>query len=147
MAEIVEKSGLPACLNALKHGLTAKVVVVSGEDATVWEAFERVWLGELAPRGAAEEFLAHRVAAAAWRLLRVERLEGSLASAPLEQVPALLAGRKRKGGGEWHGPGARQYQGLAILGRHESAIERSFFRSLSALRKLQSLRLRGSVGD
>jgi len=144
MAEIVGEK-LPARLSALKHGLTAKVVLVPGEDATVWEAFERLLVDELAPVGAVEEFLAHRVASSAWRLLRVERLEGALSSSPLEAIPGLLRRRRRGGGrgGEWHAPGAGQYQGLAVLGRHEAGIERSLFRSLAVLRKLQALRVRG----
>jgi hypothetical protein len=142
-SEIATKELAP--VNALTHGLTAKTVLVPGEDPTVWESFQGLVVAELAPAGPLEEFLAHRVAAAAWRLLRVERLEGALSSIRLDEVPELLrSAREGRGPGRWRMPPAGVYDGLAKLARHEAAIERAFFRSLSALKKLQGLRLRGS---
>ncbi len=142
----VERPARP--LNALRHGLTAKTVLVPGEDATVYDAFVALWLDELLPVGTLEEFLAHRVSAAAWRLLRVERLEGALAARPLEAVPELLeAAAEERGGadGGWALPSAHRYDGLAKLARHESAIERAFFRALSALEKVKAARLRAAT--
>jgi hypothetical protein len=134
-------------LNALKHGLSAAGLLVAGEDATVWERFEGLFLEELAPVGPVEQFLAHRVAAAAWRLARVERLEGALDAARFSESLALV----KAGGGlaarhdRWKLPDPAAYDGLAKLARHEGVVERTFFRSLRALRAAQAERMRGAV--
>jgi hypothetical protein len=65
--------------NALKHGMRAqKCVVLPGERASAFEAFEAALLEELAPEGALQAVLAQRVVAASWRLARTERLEAEL---------------------------------------------------------------------
>jgi hypothetical protein len=132
--------------NALKHGLTAvQSVLVPGEDATLYDGWLGLWLTELRPIGAVEEFLAHRVAAAAWRLLRVERLEGALASTPIAEVGELLEQRKDEEGGGWHIPDPHRYDALPKLARHEAAIERAFFRALRALQEAQAERGRAAA--
>jgi hypothetical protein len=61
--------------NALKHGLRAeKYVVLLDED---WGEFAKL-VDELAPEGALQSVLARRVARAAWRLMRADRLEAEL---------------------------------------------------------------------
>ena len=60
--------------NALKHGMRAqKCIVLPGERASAFEAFEAALLEELAPEGALQAVLAQRVVAASWRLARAER--------------------------------------------------------------------------
>jgi hypothetical protein len=65
--------------NALKHGMRAQqCIVLPGERASAFEAFEAALLQELAPEGALQAVLAQRVVAASWRLARAERLEAEL---------------------------------------------------------------------
>jgi hypothetical protein len=65
-------------LNALKHGLLSRDVVLSGEDAEAFEDLRnRVW-ADLAPIGPLEELLTDRVINAVWRLRRLERVECAL---------------------------------------------------------------------
>jgi hypothetical protein len=65
--------------NALKHGMRAqKCIVLPGERAAAFEAFEAELMAELAPEGALQTVLAQRVVAASWRLARAERLEAEL---------------------------------------------------------------------
>jgi hypothetical protein len=65
--------------NALKHGLRAeKFVVVGDEDPQAFAALEAALIEELAPVGALQGLLAARIARAAWRLERAERMEGEL---------------------------------------------------------------------
>lgn len=123
--------------NALTHGLTARLPVAPGEDPTAFEIFSRFWQDELKPKGTLEEFLAHRIAAAAWRLLRVAHLEGSLASKPLSE---LLANQGKPRESTWDAPDPHLYDGLAKLARHEAGIERGFYRALRELRTIQDER-------
>jgi hypothetical protein len=65
-------------LNALRHGLLARDVVLPGEDA---DAFEDLWnqvRADLSPAGPIEELLSERVVNAMWRLRRLARAETAL---------------------------------------------------------------------
>ena len=130
--------------NALKHGLTASAdVLVPGESRTLYDAWEATWTAELRPVGSMEAFLVHRIATGSWRLMRVERLEGSLASSRLRELldrVAADAGAPPASEVGWSLPDAHAYDGLQKLARHESAIERSFFRCLRELDFLQAAR-------
>jgi hypothetical protein len=65
--------------NALKHGLRAeKFVVVRGESPEEFAALETALAAELAPDGVLQGLLAGRIARAAWRLERAERIEAEL---------------------------------------------------------------------
>ncbi|MGH6900185.1 MAG: hypothetical protein ACREJ5_27155, partial [Geminicoccaceae bacterium] len=65
--------------NALKHGLRAqKYVVLPDEDGAAFAALEAALIAELAPQGVLQMILAQRIARAAWRLERAERLEVEL---------------------------------------------------------------------
>jgi hypothetical protein len=65
--------------NALKHGLRAeKYVVLPEEDADEFGELEAALIEELAPVGVLQTVLARRVAVAAWRLARADRIETEL---------------------------------------------------------------------
>jgi hypothetical protein len=69
----------PAAQNALKHGMRAqKYVLLPQEDATAFAALETTILAELAPIGVLQTLLARRVAVAAWRLERADRMEAEV---------------------------------------------------------------------
>ena len=64
--------------NALRHGMRAlQYVVLPDEDAVQFQRLEAALLDELAPEGACSP-LARRVAVAAWRLARADRMEVEL---------------------------------------------------------------------
>jgi hypothetical protein len=68
-----------ASRNALTHGLCAgQHVVVEGESPEAFAAFEAALVADLAPAGALQTLLAGRIARAAWRLERAERIEAEL---------------------------------------------------------------------
>jgi hypothetical protein len=65
-------------LNALRHGLLARDVVLPGEDA---DAFEDLWnqvRAHFSPTGPIEELLSERVVNTIWRLRRLARAETAL---------------------------------------------------------------------
>jgi hypothetical protein len=65
-------------LNAFRHGLLARDVVLPGEDT---DAFEDRWnqvRADLLPVGPIEEFLVDQVVNAMWRLQRLRRAESAL---------------------------------------------------------------------
>ena len=69
--------------NALKHGMpAAKYLVLPDEDAAEFAGLEAALVAELAPVGA-QAVLARRVAVAAWRLERADRLAAGPGLGPL----------------------------------------------------------------
>ena len=116
--------------NALKHGLRAqKYVVLPEEDAAEFAGLEAAMIEELAPVGALQTVLARRVAVAAWRLARADRIEAE-----------LFQERHLPGGGLGlalirDGNGTRSFETLL---RYRGAALAEFWRALRTLKALQA---------
>jgi hypothetical protein len=116
--------------NALKHGLRAeKHLVLADEDAAEFAALEAAMIGELAPVGALQTVLVRRVAVAAWRLARADRIEAE-----------LFEERRSASGGIGLAlirdcNGARSFETLL---RYRGAAMAEFWRALRTLKALQA---------
>lgn len=64
-------------LNATRHGLNAKVVVLSNEDSEAWEQLLASCLEQWQPASPAELTLVHDIAGARWRLHRLLAMEAA----------------------------------------------------------------------
>ena len=127
-----------ASRNALRHGLTAKQLVISEEeDAADFVSFHDDLRAALAPADAVEEQLAERIVLCSWRLRRVCRAEAGIARTQIRN---------------WHG-NARNFgrppaglvfvaaaSDMLTLSRYERSIERSLHRALQALERRQENR-------
>ena len=107
-----------ASMNAVKHGLFARMPVIEGESGAEFESYTEQWLGELKPSGPMEGFLAERIISIAWRLRRVGQIEACLFK-PSE---------------------SQETHQLSRLNRYETTLERSFYRNMKELRALQAER-------
>jgi len=105
-------------MNALSHGLTSNKVVLPGEDAAQFEHLRRSLFEEHRPATPTETLLVEEMAQAHWRLERVRRRQDD-AFTP-ENLDVKL---------------------LALLQRYATGFERTFFKSLTTLKKLQRERL------
>jgi hypothetical protein len=115
--------------NALKHGMRAQqCIVLPGERASAFDAFEAALLAELAPQGALQTVLAQRIVAASWRLARAERLEAELF------CQNMLAGHGLGLALIRDGNGARSFDTLL---RYRGASLAELWRSLRTLKALQ----------
>jgi hypothetical protein len=115
--------------NALKHGLRAqKHVVLPDEDAAEFQALEAALIEELAPLGALQAVLAQRIAAAAWRLGRADRLEAEVLAERRygDAGPGLALIRD--------GNGTRSFE---TVQRYRGAALAELMRSLRTLKALQ----------
>lgn len=65
--------------NAIRHGLRAAAVLVTGEDPAAFDQLHAGVVADLAPEGALEEELVDRVAVLLWRLRRVVLAETAAA--------------------------------------------------------------------
>jgi len=105
-------------MNAMSHGLTSGKVVLPGEDASQFEFLRRSLLKEHRPNTPTEKILVEEMAQAHWRLDRVRRRQDQAFES--ETLDEKL---------------------LALLLRYATTYERTFHKSLQALRKLQRERL------
>src|SRR5215467_3767276 len=77
-------------LNAIKHGLLARDVVLPGEDADAFEDLRNLVREDLSPMGPIEEYLTDRVVDAMWRLRRLARTETALFHWRMNELKAKL---------------------------------------------------------
>ena len=119
-----------AAQNALKHGMRAqKHVVLPDEDGAEFAGLQAALIEELAPVGALQIVLARRVAVAAWRLARADRIEAE-----------LFEERRWADGGVGlalirDGNGTRSFETLL---RYRGAAMAEFWRALRTLKALQA---------
>jgi len=81
------KGKVRSSLNALRHGLTARVVVLPSEDMAAYEAFSKEIVDSLDPQTPMERQFAQTVADNQWRINRIRSVEdGMLADAHFEKA-------------------------------------------------------------
>ena len=116
--------------NALKHGMRAqKYLVLPDEDAGEFADLLAALVEELAPVGALQTVLARRVAVAAWRLARADRIETELFEERRVAHGGLGLALIRDGNG------ARSFETLL---RYRGAAMAEFWRALRTLKALQA---------
>ena len=113
-----------ASMNALTHGLTAEKVVIEGEVPEDFEAFRQDVYQHLEPVGFLEKQLVERVAVCLWRLRRIPGLESETFG-----FMGILGGAFES-----------MVRPMTGLSRYEGGIERSLYRALHELERLQKER-------
>jgi hypothetical protein len=132
--------------NAIRHGLAAKRhIVLRGEDESFFNEIINALLDDYAPANTQEEMLVHQIAEHHWRLLRARAMETAgfelnldefakqysedpAKLTPLDHAATLAAGLDRFGSVN------------ATVQRYETAAERSYYRAIRELAKLQKAR-------
>ena len=105
------------------------IVVLPDEDAAEFAGLEAALVEELAPVGALQTVLARRVAVAAWRLARADRIETELFEERRSASGGLGLALIRDGNG------ARSFETLL---RYRGAAMAEFWRALRTLKALQA---------
>ena len=129
--------------NAIRHGLTCKIhVVLPGEDQEFFNELLASLQNDYAPAGTQEEMLVHQIAEHYWRLIRARNIEtvtfdfglaklaqeGTKRIEPDDETRAvnLLTGLNR-------------YENLFDKARrYETSVERSYYRAINQLQKIQA---------
>ena len=104
-------------------------VVLPDEDAVEFQTLEAALLDELAPEGALQVVLARRVAVAAWRLARADRMEVELFEERRWEDAGVGMALIRDGNG------TRSFETLM---RYRGAAMAEFWRALKTLKALQA---------
>jgi len=121
-------------MNALKHGLTSKSLVVGAEDPRQFRKFSRRLMKELQLRDPIEHEIAVEIVMSAWRRRRAYQVEGGVFSAEAPGELGIV-------------PSDPRYQGLAFMRlgndgdtiarllRYEAAHRRSFYSAMKYLER------------
>ena len=129
--------------NAVTHGLFCRAAILPGEDPAELERLRRGMMARLRPRDALERMLADRVVSEAWRLRRAVAFEARvIASKTIEEQAERQRYRARYADKPplHAGQIIRSLLGadvLTKLSRYEQRIERSMYRAMAELRRLQ----------
>ena len=130
--------------NALKHGLTAEILIPSMEDQPEFDRLCDAFETEYQPVGPTEESLLENLAAAKWRLSRARKAEtGFFLKRSLDLEHESQDYRELPANGrlalivdlDSAGPDT-----LAKISRYEARLERSFYKALTELRRTISQR-------
>ena len=117
--------------NSTRHGLTAKAVVIKGENANDYEQFHAEMLAYYEPDGPKEAYFANEVIENAWRLRRAHRIEAQTFDRNLKDGASL---------GDAFQDNAKEFDRVR---RYITSIERAFYRALRELEELQAARWEG----
>jgi hypothetical protein len=111
-------------LNSMKHGLLSREAIVQGECEADLVDFGKRLRAQLAPTGELELLLADRIVSCAWRIRRLLRVESRLFEEDREQLEEAFSSYGR--------------EKMAVLSRYEATIERSLYKALHELQRLQA---------
>jgi hypothetical protein len=143
---ITEAGKAVAKFNALRHGMTAESAVLPYEDHLAYAMLREALLSHYAPANIAEEMLVDVLANSYWRLLRARRVETStmkLGIQALKQRNGLNPAPSNKDDDALAVFFADDNDNMRNQERYHGTIERSYFRAVETLRKVQNDRLRG----
>jgi hypothetical protein len=136
------KGKVRSSLNALRHGLTARVVVLPSEDLNAYQAFSREIVDSLDAQTPVERQFAQTVADNQWRINRIRSIEdGMLAEAHFERAGDFDAEHP-----DIHSTftASRAFQAhskeFVNLSLYEQRLHRSMREALHELKELQSER-------
>jgi hypothetical protein len=140
-----EEGKTKAKFNALKHGMTADTAVLPYEDPNSYEQLREALIDQYRPANAGEQMLVELVVVNYWRLLRARRVETASFRLHIEAI--------KRHNGKGAAPTLDEDADIATafadphypfrnIERYQSAIERSYFRAVETLRRIQNDRLR-----
>jgi hypothetical protein len=112
-------------LNGMKHGLLSRESLVKGESEADLVDFGKRLRAQLAPMGELELLLVDRIVSTAWRLRR------------LVAVETMLFEREHTPDAAFNSYGREK---MGVLSRYEVTLERSLYKALHELQRLQAAR-------
>ena len=131
--------------NAVKHGMTARVAVLPYEDPHSYEHLRQSFIDDYAPANAREYSLVELAAINYWRLLRMRRVETASFDLHIKTIKDHhdLSGTPTfEDDGGLASAFATPHDAFRKLERYTIAVERSYFRAIDTLRRLQNDRER-----
>jgi hypothetical protein len=119
--------------NSTRHGLTSKQIVLPGEDHAEFDALRESLFRLYTPANDTERTLAEEVAAGSWRLARARRQETAI-------IHKLIGDNVENPDVAFATLFIEKPKEIERVMRYITAIERSYYRALNKLEKLQKER-------
>jgi hypothetical protein len=137
-------------LNALKHGFTAtEIILPTVEEKIDFEQFRFAFEKEYNPVGPTEQVLVEDIVTARWRLNRIRKMEPGFFALGLqrrqkvrEEIYSNLDGQAHLADVLSHD--AFEDDTYGKMSRYEGRFERTFYKALKELQRLQALRAAAS---
>jgi hypothetical protein len=131
-------------MNALKHGLTAKTVVLSNENDDEYNGLLESYVQELQPTGPVEMDLVVEMANAKWRQRRLHNMETELFERQMEDQKEMIDADYKSYDAVLEQTYAFRTLAhsvpLQMLNRMETRLERTYSRALNNFLRLRRLR-------
>lgn len=123
------------CHNAVKHGILCQKIPIDQGDADSFNEFSSRLFIELNPVGDFEQFIVDRIVSSAWRLRRIINIETAFYKSQLNSSYSFQDANSIKDA--FTGPSKER---MAVLSRYETAIEKSLYKAMAELARLQAVR-------
>ena len=134
-----------SAMNAVKHGLTGKAIVLSNESQPKFDELHLSYIQEFQPQTCAERDLIDDMVAARWRLKRIRILQTSAIDLQMDRMDAEIAKTFKTIDQATRtvvavGKLVNDDKTLEVLHRYEVSYTRMYERALKTLRTLQAER-------
>jgi hypothetical protein len=125
--------------NALKHGLLAEAIVISGEGADHLAALSARFHAEFHPRTQTETHHVETMIMCRWRLHRVWEFESASLNHEIEKIAAAVDGHGHRTRAALAFKNLSDHsRSLDLLSRYETKFARAFLRAHQALMELKA---------
>src|SRR4051794_10274467 len=133
-------------LNAVQHGMTAKVIVLPHESEPDYHEIRAALIQDYAPANSQEFMLVDQIAAGYWRTIRARRFEQAMFDNQLRTKKQAHRRNTR--------PDSKDDEGCAVVlqvtrpeslhnyFRYDGSISRDYYRAITALERMQASRRR-----
>lgn len=126
--------------NALKHGLLTKEVLLEGEDTQALQKLTQSVYEQLNPIGQIEVLLTDRIISNFWRLRRAIFVETATMKWYQEDLNMFPIGQDEEQQTRQNIKNMLSNESIENILRYETTIERSIFRALHELERIQAKR-------
>ncbi len=130
------------CHNAVKHGILSQEIPIDEKESLSFGEFCSCLYIQLNPVGDFEHFIADRIISCAWRLHRVIHIETAFFRSEFNSRYNISNERSIK---DAFAGSAKER--MAVLSRYETAIEKSLYKAILELTRLQSMRQQSLADD
>jgi hypothetical protein len=132
-----------SAMNAVRHGLTARSVVLANEDPAEFKALLDRYIVDFAPETSAERDLVREMAACQWRLQRTWTIESGMFDMAVDRTEEAV-------NNEWENANqayilatawnhmADEGSGYKLLNRYETRLTRRYDKAITMLRQLKA---------
>jgi len=121
-----------ASQNSIKHGLLSKDLIIRDEKPKDLQVFRDKIYQSLCPQGAMEGLLVEKIVNVSWRLRRLTKVEGEF----LRDGDSMYSRRSL-----YQAFCGRDGDALHTFSRYEASLERSFYKAVHELQRVQGMRL------